>query len=113
MDNIPQLDIGKRDRYLEQIRHQLAEKEKLLRSKEKELAKKGQDNEHLKLVYEEYKSYLNNFETEKEKLIIAMEKIIQHLDDIRNNNKLTKEDLNDIREEENVIKKTINKLRKE
>ena len=113
MNNKP-FDLGKRDLYLEQINKQIAEKEKLLRSKADELLKKGKDNEYLEHVYNEYQNISTQIQKEKEDLIIAMKKIIQHLDDIvKNNNKLSKEDLIDIRDEKKIIVKIIHRLTKE
>jgi hypothetical protein len=114
MDDNKPFDLGKRDLHLAQINKQIAAKEQLLRSKEDELLKKGKDNEYLKNVYDEYKIISTQIQNEKEKLIIAMKKIIQHLDDIvKNNNKLSKKDLSDIHEEKNIIVKIINRLTKE
>ncbi len=106
-------DLGKRDVDLEQINKQIAAKEQLLRNKEDELAKKGKDNEYLEHVYNEYKIISTQVLKEKEKLIVAMKTIINHLDDIVKNNKLTKEDLTEIREEKKIIVKTINRVSKE
>ena len=114
MDDNKPFDLGKRDLHLAQINKQIAAKEQLLRSKEDELLKKGKDNEYLKHVYDEYKIISTQIQNEKEKLIIAMKKIIQHLDDIvKNNNKLSKEDLSEIREERNIIVKIIHRVTKE
>ncbi len=114
MDDNKPFDLGKRDLHLAQINKQIAAKEQLLRSKEDELLKKGKDNEYLKNVYDEYKIISTQIQNEKEKLIIAMKKIIQHLDDIvKNNNKLSKEDLSEIREEKNIIVKIIHRVTKE
>lgn len=114
MDDNKPFDLGKRDLHLAQINKQIAAKEQLLRIKEDELLKKGKDNEYLKHVYDEYKIISTQIQNEKEKLIIAMKKIIQHLDDIvKNNNKLSKEDLSEIREEKNIIVKIIHRLTKE
>jgi hypothetical protein len=114
MDDNKPFDLGKRDLHLAQINKQIAAKEQLLRIKEDELLKKGKDNEYLKNVYDEYKIISTQIQNEKEKLIIAMKKIIQHLDDIvKNNNKLSKKDLSDIHEEKNIIVKIINRLTKE
>lgn len=106
-------DLGKRDLHLEQIRKQLSAKEQLLRNKEDELKIKGKNNEYLENVYNEYKVISTQIQKEKENLIDAMKKIIQHLDDIVKNDKLTTEDLTEIREEKNVIVKIINRLSKE
>ena len=114
MDDNKPFDLGKRDLHLAQINKQIAAKEQLLRSKEDELLKKGKDNEYLKHVYDEYKIISTQIQNEKENLIIAMKKIIQHLDDIvKNNNKLSKEDLSEIREERNIIVKIIHRVTKE
>ena len=114
MDDNKPFDLGKRDLHLAQINKQIAAKEQLLRIKEDELLKKGKDNEYLKNVYDEYKIISTQIQNEKEKLIIAMKKIIQHLDDIvKNNNKLSKEDLSEIREERNIIVKIIHRVTKE
>jgi hypothetical protein len=112
MDNNKPLDIdiGKRDLDLEKICKQLSAKKQLLRSKEDELVKKGKDNEYLQRVCEEYNSYSKESQKEKEQLIVAMNKIIQHLDELLKDGKLPKEE---IREEKNVIVKKINRLTKE
>jgi hypothetical protein len=107
------IDLGKRDVDLEQLNKQIAAKEQLLRSKEDELAKKRKDNEYLEHVYNEYKIISSQVQKEKEKLIVAMKNIVNHLDDIVKNNKLTKEELTEIQEEKMVIVKTINRVSKE
>lgn len=110
-DDIP---IGKRDIYLEQINKQLIAKQKLLRSKEDELEKKRKDNEYLNHVYEEYKHLSTKTQKEKENLIDAMERIINHLDDIIKNNKLlTNEDLTEIQEEKMDITNLLKELKKQ
>ena len=112
MDNKP-FDLGKRDLTLKQIYKQLVTKEQLLRNKEDELKIKGKNNEYLEYVHNEYKLNSNKMQNEKENLTVAMNNIIQHLDDIVKNNKLTKEDLTEIQEEKKVIVKIINRLSKE
>ena len=115
-NNDADVPLGQRDISLEQIRKQLISKEKLLRSKEDELLKKGKDNEYLNHVYEEYKSHSVKIQKEKEKLTLAMKNIINHLDDIVKNDKLTKltkEDLTEIREEKKEIVKSMNRISKE
>jgi len=106
-------DLGKRDIYLEQINKQIAAKEQLLRSKEDELLKKGKDNEYIEEVYNEYKIISIQIQNDKEKLIVAMKNIINHLDDIVKNNNLSKDDLIEIQDEKKVIVKIINRITKE
>jgi hypothetical protein len=112
-NNDADVPLGQRDISLEQIRKQLIAKEKLLRSKEDELLKKGKDNEYLNHVYEEYKSHSKKIQKEKENLTLAMKNIINHLDDIVKLTKLTKEDLTEIREEKKEIVKSMNRISKE
>jgi len=110
--DIKPIGISERDLSLEQINNQLTAKEQFLRNKKVELLKKGKDNEYLKPVNEEYNFYSKEKEKEKEKIIIAMKKVIQHLDEVTNdsNSKLTKEDLIEIGKEKKEIEKIINCL---
>ena len=97
------LDLAKRDNYLQKIENQISAKREMLLAKQKKLRKIAKNNAFLHEVQEDYASYYNFIIKQKEQQIRSMNNIKQYLNDIIVSGKLTEQDIDEAKKEQRGI----------
>mgnify|MGYP003647600004 CR=1 FL=1 len=105
--NMYELDIGTRDKYIDQIEKQICAKRELLMNKRRTLQDANGKNKYLTGVRNDYLKYQQYIMGQRKKQMDQMNILSKHIDDIIDKNKLTDKDLADARREQDIVLKEI------
>jgi len=105
--------LAVRDKTIQDLQNQIAERKNLLIKKHKNLKQVIHDNEFLEDVYQDYGKYHGFIKKQKEEQIAAFEIINDYLEKIILETKLTDKSLSEAKMEQRVIMQRINDIKKE
>lgn len=105
--------LAVRDKTIQELQNQIAERKKLLIQKHKSLKQTIHENDFLEDVYQDYGKYHAFIKKQKEEQIAAFEIINNYLEKIILETKLTDKSLNEAKFEQRLITQRINVIKKE
>lgn len=101
--------VRTQDAKFKRIHEQIEIQEQQLMKNLKEIVEKSKQNEYLSEVQEEHKKHMLKLEQKKRRLITSFESLIEHLQKLAEDDKLSKPDMDDVKFE---IKRVKNELKK-
>lgn len=101
--------VRTQDAKFKRIHEQIEIQEQQLMKNLREMVEKSKQNEYLSEVQEEHNKHMLKLEQKKRRLITSFESLIEHLQKLAEDDKLSKPDMDDVKFE---IKRVKNELKK-
>jgi len=105
--------LSERDSKIDKIKNVIENRKKLLREIYKGIRDSTEENEYLKGIVSDYKSYYDNMKKQKETQIESLQKLVYYMDAILQENKHNPDMLRQAKEDKKNILREINKIKRE